>query len=134
MSKTSQGTKLYYDATGTPIKVTKGRRLSTNREHETADVTDLESTDREFLALNLRNNGEVALDLIYDAGLTTHAELETLFASGALEPFKIEKVKTGGIKTASFSAIVTNLSEETATGAEQTCTVTLKISGAVTIT
>jgi predicted secreted protein len=128
---TSQGAKFYYNASSTPVQIVNDEAFTFTREHETADVTNLDSTAREHLPLALMNNGDLPLTLTWDQAATTHAELETLMTAGTIEDMKITIPKTGGTRTYSFNAIIASLEVAIAVGAKQTANVVVRVTGAV---
>lgn len=129
---TSQGAKLYYDASSSPVQVVQNEGQTFTREHETADVTNLDSTAREHLGLSLMNNGDIPVTLTWDQAAPTHANLETLLGTGASEDMKLTFPKTGGTRTYSFNAIVASIEIVAQVGTKQVANVVLRVNGAVT--
>jgi hypothetical protein len=129
---TSQGAKFYYASTSVATSI-EGIELP--QEQEIADVTNLDSTAREYLALGLMNNGEVTLTLTFDAANTSHAAMETLRDAGTSQAMKITLPK-GGVATAtySFNGIIKNISPSAQVGTKQTASATVAVNGAVTKT
>lgn len=128
---TSQGAKFYYASTSVSTQI-EGIELP--QEHEIADVTNLDSTAREYLALGLMNNGEVTLQLTFDAANTSHAAMEALRDAGTSQSMKITLPKTGGTATYTFNGIIKNISPSAQVGAKQTASATVAVNGAVTKT
>lgn len=129
--KTSQGSKFFY---GSSSQATLVEGFELPSEHEIADVTNLDSTARERLALGLVNNGEISLTLTWDAGDTTHAAMEVLRDAGTAQTMKVTMAKTGGTATYTFTGIIQSISQSHQVGSKQTATAVVAISGAVTKT
>lgn len=129
---TSQGVKFYYG--GTPVQVVQNEASSHAPEHESADVTNLDSTAREHLPLSLMNNGDIPLTLTWDAAAVTHAALATKLLAGTVEAMKITFPKTGGTATYSFNGFVASIEMTAAVGTKQVANAVIRITGAVTPT
>lgn len=131
---TSQGCKFFHDASGGGggVQLVQNEGQTFTREHETADVTNLDSTAREHLALQLMNNGTVPLTLTWDQAATTHAALETLQAAGTSQSMKITMPKTGGTRTYTFNGIIASIELVMAVGTKQVANVVVRVNGAVT--
>ncbi len=102
-------------------------------EMGTVETTHLASTWREFLS-TIPDGGEVAFTIEYDPGATTHASLWTAFQGGALEGWQVV-FNDAGDAVVAFSGILTKFNfDEVAVDNVVTASLTVKISGAVTIT
>ena len=95
------------------------------------NVTNLSSTAQEFV-LGLKDEGSISLDIIWDERDTQHAELRTLFASGASNNFQIADSGSPS-KTYTFPAFVQGLSMSSGVDEVQRATVNLRVSSAIVI-
>lgn len=97
------------------------------------ETTDLGSTSRTFLATIL-DSGEVSFSINYDPDDSTHAQLNTSCDAGTMEAWKVKMPATPASIFA-FSGFITEFSpgDMTVDGL-QTADLTIKVSGAVTIT
>ena len=95
------------------------------------DVTNLSSTAKEFL-LGLKDEGSISLDIVWDERDTTHAQLRTLFGSGASSNFRITDAGSPQ-KNYDFPAFVQGLSMSTGVDEVQRASVNLRISSAIVI-
>ncbi len=104
-----------------------------NETLEALDATHMESTGaaKEFIG-GLIDGGEVSAQLRYDPNHATHQNLKADLVSRVLRNFQVYFPVSGG-KTASFAALVTGVSRESEVSGQLMTTVTLKISGLVTI-
>jgi predicted secreted protein len=86
----------------------------------------------------LRDGGEVTFDIIYDPALTSHSASNTttglvyFLLNGTTKTYRLVMSQAGGTYF-QFSAIVTAFSPETPLEDAMTASVTLKITGAVTV-
>ncbi len=98
----------------------------------TIDVTSLDSSGgyREFIT-GFRDGGTVSLSMNFTP--TGYGSLLSDFGSATLRDYQIVLSDTGAT-TFDFSALVTEIPLDIPTDDKITCTVTLKISGAVTMT
>ena len=95
------------------------------------DVTNLSSTAKEFL-LGLKDEGSISLDIVWDERDTTHANLRTLFGSGASNNYRITDAGSPQ-KTYTFPAFVQGLSMSTGVDEVQRASVNLRISSAIVV-
>lgn len=128
------GAKLEYESgagpTYTPLaNITKIRPFA--QKADTIDVTAHDSADefREKLA-GLKDSGQLSADLNFDESNTGHAWLSSNL--GTVKSFKVT-FSGGTPKVATFSAFVNGLTPELPHDNKQTATVTLEITGKVTI-
>jgi predicted secreted protein len=130
----SQTTQLKIgDGGGTEVFTAIGDVVSINgpnETRETIDVTDLDSTGREFKAA-LKDGGELTFETNYRPTNTQHIQLETDYDSGVLRNFQLVFSDTGN-RTYSFAALITNLSPVVQAAEVLRRSITLKLSGAVT--
>lgn len=102
-------------------------------ENPTADVTHLGSTWREFVA-TIPDGGEISLNIEYDSAQATHATLASNFAAGTSGTWVVTLADSGGT-TIGFAGPITNFEwDEIVVDDVVRASVTVKISGAVTIT
>lgn len=99
-----------------------------------ADVIDVTAHDspsdyREKI-LGALDSGQCSMDLNYDPNAATHIWLNTEFAAKAIHNYKIT---FPGAKTASFAAYIVGISPEAPYDGKLSSTVTLEITGAVTL-
>lgn len=99
---------------------------------DTIDVTSLDSTGgyREFIA-GFRDGGEISLDMNFT--LATYDDMKLDFESDDTVNYQIVLPDTGNT-TFEFAALVTGLGVAVPMDDKVTATVTLKISGQVTLT
>lgn len=106
----------------------------------TSEVTDLSDDWKRFIA-SIKDGGEVTLTVEYDAATTTHATLWTKFSEAptssnnwGVQDWKVVFADAGAAEVA-YSAIITNFKFDDVDNEKVvTAQLTLKISGAVTIT
>jgi predicted secreted protein len=103
-----------------------------NKSRETIDVTSLDSTGgyREFIA-SFRDAGEVTLNMNFTRD--GYVDMDADFASSSSVDYQIVLPDTGNT-TFDFAAYVTALGMAASTGDKVTASVTLKITGVVTLT
>ena len=134
--KRAFGTALAYETT-TPGTYQAVANITNVKPYQLkADVVDVTSHDspsdyREKLVGSL-DAGQCQLDLNYDPAATTHIWFATEFAAKASHNYKI--TWPGGTKTATFAAYITGLSPEAPFDGKLTASVTLEITGPVTLT
>lgn len=137
-AKLSQGAKLSIDtASGSPATwvAIKGIQSisSPNYTTEEIDVTDLDSTGREFIA-GLGDAGDLTFDVLLEKGVAS-GELEPgqealrNALGGAAMPFKLEFPADWGI-TVTFNAFVKAFTPNFNQGEAITASVTLRVTGA----
>lgn len=100
-------------------------------KRDTIDVTSLDSTGgyKEFIA-GFRDGGEVTLAMNFT--LDGYIDMKTDFESDVLGDYRIELPDTN-VSTFDFSGFVTSLGMSVPTADKVTTEVTIKVSGAVTI-
>lgn len=81
----------------------------------------------------LKDAGEISMDLNYDPNSTTHTNLFSKMNSGSVDNYKVEIAASSPAKTFTFAGIVTEMSHEFPVDGVATCSVTISISGAVTL-
>lgn len=130
----AQGTNFYIGDVGSPegfVAVPEVRTIGgPNEARSTRDVTDLDSSAREF-KLNLKDAGEVTLGIFYIPTNAAHAALRNSFNNGTLRRFRLEYADS--IATYhDFSAYVTGWARTIDVDSDVTADVTLKITGDIT--
>lgn len=102
-------------------------------ENELAEITAHDSTDgwEEFVATGLKRSGEFEATLTWDIAATPHAELVALQASGAAVAMTLATVDAA--ETLAFSGIVRNIKRESPIDDAFRAKVTIKVTGAITI-
>ena len=129
---------LAVDNTGSGSYVTVGQVRDVTGpglQQAAVEVTARDSSKwREFRG-GLRDGGEVTFDMLYDPALATHAAgsapgLVNLLTTGTLRSFRL--TFSDGVRTATFSALVTAFTPKSPLGDAMTADCTLKVSGAVT--
>lgn len=99
----------------------------------TVETTDLASSAKEYLPTIL-DAGEITATINYDPGTATHANLSDLLSSPAVKGWKIIFSNTDGSVYA-FNGILTGFSVSGVAVEEiVTAEISIKLSGAVTIT
>lgn len=93
----------------------------------TIDSTDLDSTWRTFIG-GLKDGGDCTFEIAYDPSGADHQALETDIDGAA----KSVSIAWSDSTTMSFSAIITSFSPSAAIDDKLTCSVGMKITGAVT--
>ena len=112
------------------VLVTQVRSINHTRSNESADVSDLDSTHKEFVAL-IPDNGEVSLTLWYDPDEATHATFETDFEAATSRTFIITWADaTPATKTG--TAFITAYEELGAVDGVMEANITIKVTGAIT--
>lgn len=105
-----------------------------SRSAETADVTELGDSTRSFVA-TINDNGEVSCVIHYDPDAATHQTLQGLFASQlTTTPSWVLQFTDSTPTTYSFDGPLTGFNVESMeVGGVVTATITIKVSGAITI-
>lgn len=99
----------------------------------TTETTHLLSTWREFIG-TIPDGGEIQFTVEYDAANATHAAIWAKFVVGAIELWKVVFTDLGNAEVG-FSGIITGFHfDEVVIDNVATVQITVKISGAVTIT
>jgi predicted secreted protein len=105
---------------------------------DAVEVTARDTSKWRTFTPGLRDGGEVTFDIIYDPNLTSHSASNTttglvyFLLNGTTKTYRLVMSQAGGIYF-QFSAIVTAFSPETPLEDAMTASVTLKITGAVTV-
>ena len=100
---------------------------------ETVDITALDSTWRERLATIL-DGGEVTFDLAYDPDDSDHVQVRDDLLNKTKSTWHVYIDAGGGAEDWSFEAYVTGFELSAGQGEALTASVTLTVTGAVTIT
>ena len=103
-------------------------------ENELDEVTAHDSTDgfEEFVATGIVRSGEFQATLTWDVAEATHAELVTLAGSGAANAMTL--ATPGTAESLAFSGIVRNIERQSPIDGALRAVVTVKVTGAITIT
>jgi predicted secreted protein len=105
-----------------------------SREALESTTHDSPNKYREF-EKGLKDGGEVTLDIRYDPGNSTHADLEADYEEDDRRDYQVViRPGTAGEKTIEFSALITGLSHAFPHDDLMQLNVTIKISGKPTIT
>jgi predicted secreted protein len=105
---------------------------------DAVEVTARDTSKWRTFTPGLRDGGEVTFDIIYDPDLTSHSASNTttglvyFLLNGTTKTYRLVMSQAGGTYF-QFSAIVTAFSPETPLEDAMTASVTLKITGAVTV-
>lgn len=130
----SQGSTLTYKAAGASSHVGIGNLTTfTIRDGSASeiDVTNLSSTSKEFI-LGLSDAGSCSFDINYDPNEAGHKLLDAAYANGKVGEFKLI-LSTGTLKTYTFQAFVMGFSITGGVDAVNTASVSIRITGGVTI-
>jgi predicted secreted protein len=134
--KRAFGTVFSYETT-TPGTFTALANITNIKPYaEKADIIDVTAHDsagdyREKIVGAL-DAGQCVLEMNYDPAAATHAWLQTEFAAKAVHKYKV--AWPGSANTATFNAYIVGLSPEAPYDGKLTASVTLEISGAITVT
>jgi hypothetical protein len=124
------------DSTFTTIGEIKSINQS-GRQWATEDVTNMESTKREFIS-TLADSGTWQIQGSRVGGDAGQVAMESAFNGGALESFKITLPKAAGQTstgdTYTFDALIQDLNYSFSVDKVDTFTATLKVSGDITVT
>ena len=93
----------------------------------TIDSTDLDSTWRTFIG-GIKDGGECSFEIAYDPSGTDHQALETDIVGAS----KAVSIAWSDSTTCTFSAIITSFSPTASLDDKLTCSIGMKITGAVT--
>jgi len=93
----------------------------------TIDSTDLDSTWRTFIG-GIKDGGDCSFEIAYDPSDASHTALEADIDGGS----KDVSIAWSDATTCTFSAIITSFSPSAAIDDKLTCSVGMKITGAVT--
>jgi predicted secreted protein len=133
--KRAFGTKFAYETT-TPGTFTDIANITNIKPYNLkVDIVDTTSHDspsnyreKEAGAIDA---GQCVLELNYDPAAATHTWLHTECAAAASHKYKV--TWPGGSKTATFSGLIVGVGPESPYDGKLTCSVTIEITGAVTI-
>ena len=95
------------------------------------DVTNLASTGKEYIGA-LPDFGSISMEVIWDPNLGTHSSLWTDFLAQTVTSYQI-RLSDSPQSTLTFNAYVSGYSANLATDDKIGATVTLKVSGSVTL-
>ena len=121
MANVAQGTLISWGATNIPeIASFTGPSLA----HETLDVTDLDSTGKDYLPAGVYDMGEIGLELNYDPDNAIHDQLVDDCLAGTPRQVVVTWLNTGTAATTTwtFSAFATGFSPGGSTGDKLTVT------------
>ena len=93
----------------------------------TIDSTDMGDTWRSFIG-GLKDGGECSFEIAYDPSLASHTSLESYIDGGN----HVILITWSDETTCTFNAIITSFAPSAALDDKLTCSVGLKITGAVT--
>jgi predicted secreted protein len=129
-----KGTKLQLSISSTLTDIAQVVSLTPpSMEMGTTETTHLLSTWREYIS-NLPDGGSIDFTIEYDPSHASHAALWTAFQGGAAESWKVLFTDTGAAAV-TFDGILTNFAwDEVAVDGVVTASITVKITGAITIT
>jgi len=129
-----KGTELRLTISSTPTALAQVVNITPPAmEMGTTETTHLLSTWREYIA-NIPDGGTVQFTVEYDSASATHVQLWTSYQAGTLETWAVALNDTGDT-TINFSGILTNFGfDQITVDNVVTAPLTIKISGAVTIT
>lgn len=129
-----KGTDVKLTISATPTTVVQMVNVtSPQMENPEIDTTVLSDSWRTFIA-SIPDGGEVTLTMNYDASQATHAQLTTNFAAGTSGTWKITFTDPGAA-TIEFAGPITAFAwGEAAVDNLITASVTIKVTGSVTIT
>lgn len=104
-----------------------------SRNTDDATTHDSAGGAMEFIADGIYDPGSMSLRMKYIAGSTNDAAFTTAMTGGALQNVKVHVKTAAGFQAWTFSGYVTayEIGDMPITG-QQECTLTLKVSGAVT--
>lgn len=129
----AQGTKFYVAADGSPPSFSAIPEIRTiggpDGSAPTIDVTDLDSTAREYL-LGLKDEGAFSLSIMYRPDNAVHAQLRAAWAARSLMQFRVDFADTGTTRW-EFDGYVTGFSQNAAVDTVVEATVGIKITGAI---
>lgn len=129
----SQGTKFAVGVVGSPVTYSDIPEIRSiggpDGTAPTIDVTDLDSTAKEYL-LGLKDEGSFSLDIMYIPANTVHASLRSAWSLRTKKSFRMTFVDTG-TTVWEFDGYVTGFSEKLGVDAVLEATVGIKITGAI---
>lgn len=96
------------------------------------DVTDLDSTAKEFL-MGLRDNGQLTLDVNFNPDNSVHTLLRSDIDSTTPRKFRLTFRDTSPYTTYTFDAFVMGMPVNMAVDAPVKSTITLQITGTITV-
>lgn len=129
----TQGTKFAVSADGSPPSFSNIPEIKTiggpDGSAPTIDVTDLDSTAREYV-LGLKDEGSFSLTINYIPANTVHAQLRTAWANRTLMQFRVTFADSG-TTVWEFDGYVTGFSQNAGVDTVLEATVGIKITGAI---
>lgn len=129
----AQGTTFAVSASGSPPSFSNIPEIRSiggpDGAAPTIDVTDLDSTAREFL-LGLKDEGAFSLDIMYIPANTVHAQLRSAWAARSLMQFRVT-FADANTTVWEFNGYVTGFSQRAAVDGVIEATVGIKITGAI---
>jgi len=133
----SHGAELDWDSAGGSTYVAIGQVKDISGPgtvRGTIEVTDHDSSGwREFVA-GLRDGGDVTFTVGYDNANTQHAALLTSMGSDVVPTWELTLNMTSGTAIWTFAGQVTAFNASTPVEGENTIDITIKVSGAATLT
>lgn len=132
----TKGSQLYLGDAASPETYTKIAQATSlggpSQENPEIEVTDLDSTAKEYIA-GLVDNGEITAALNFDPATTTHQTLNTLLNSGATRNWYI-KIPTSPAYYMTFSGFVRTFPKSAEVESVWKADLTIRVSGTVTLT
>lgn len=129
----AQGTTFAVSADGSPPSFSNIPEIRSiggpDGSAPTIDVTDLNSTAREYI-LGLKDEGAFSLDIMYIPANAVHAQLRAAWAARSLMQFRVTFQDTN-TTVWEFDGYVTGFSERAAVDTVVEATVGIKITGSI---
>lgn len=129
----AQGTKFAVSVDGSPPSFSDIPEIRTiggpDGSAPTIDVTDLDSTAREYV-LGLKDEGAFSLGIMYIPANAVHAQLRSAWANRTRLAFRVTFTDTG-TTVWEFDGFVTGFSQQAAVDTVVEATVGIKITGAI---
>src|SRR6185436_15217948 len=129
----AQGTKFAVSAAGSPPSFSNIPEIKTlggpDGSAPTIDVTDLDSTAREYV-LGLKDEGSFSLGINYIPANVVHAQLRSAWANRTQLQFRVTFTDSG-TTVWEFSGYVTGFSQQAAVDSVIEATVGIKITGSI---
>lgn len=137
MSQKAQGTKIAYSAGSTsPVSFTNITKVTNinmgGASRSEIDITDLDSVAMEYDA-GLVDYGNLTFDVNYKPEETTHQQLDSLFASGALRFWRITGSDASPKQTATVAGYIAGFTKQYAVNSVIKAQVTIRCTGALTL-
>jgi predicted secreted protein len=129
----AQGTRFAVSADGSPPSFSNIPEIKTiggpDGSAPTIDVTDLDSTAREYV-LGLKDEGTFSLGINYIPANAVHAQLRSAWANRTLMQFRVTFTDSGSTVW-EFDGYVTGFAQNMSVDTVVEATVTIKITGAI---